>query len=230
MATSNSIAIPRRVKDITGRVVGRLTVTKYAGLNHIGKAQWLCRCACGTEKVLPSHGLCNGSTRSCGCLQPEVVGSLRRTHGMYQSPVYKVWSAMIQRCVNPNNAGYEGYGERSISVCERWKSFEAFYADMGPRPSSDHSIERIDNDAGYSPDNCRWDTRKAQARNRRTSRLLTFNGRTQCIADWADEVGMNPATLRNRIARCGWTVERALTEPVHFRHTPAGMTESVQPS
>lgn len=125
---------------------------------------------------------------------------------------YKAWEAMKDRCRNPNNSEYPNYGGRGIGVCAAWaESFAAFLADMGPRPSGKHSIDRIDSNADYFPLNCRWATTKQQARNKRTSHLLTLNGKTQTVADWCEEIGLKYNTVAERIRRYGWTVEQALT-------------------
>jgi hypothetical protein len=143
----------------------------------------------------------------------------RVTHGMADSPEYRVWCHVLARCGTATDAAYDNYGGRGITVCDRWLTFTNFYADVGPRPSPQHTLERIENDGNYEPGNVRWATRKEQNRNKRNNRLLTFNGRTQCIAAWAEEIGITWAALRARL-RLGWSVERALT-PGDHRRTPA---------
>jgi len=132
---------------------------------------------------------------------------------MTRTPENQVWQNMRARCLNPNNPRYADYGGRGISVCERWDSFRSFLADMGQRPGPEYSIERIDNDGPYSPENCRWATRGEQRRNTRQTRALTFNGKTQCLTDWAAEVGLSLDGLRHRIKQ-GWPLEEVLTRPV----------------
>lgn len=125
---------------------------------------------------------------------------------------YSVWCAMRRRCNSPTSASYQAYGGRGIRVCPRWDSFEQFYLDMGPRPSASHSIERIDNNGNYEPNNCRWATAGEQARNTRRSVRITFNGETLSRKDWATRYGISQYTIKYRIEVLGWTIDRALTE------------------
>lgn len=126
---------------------------------------------------------------------------------------YRTWSGMRSRCNNPSSKDYPRYGGRGITVCERWNSYDNFLADMGHKPSLSHTIERRDNSKGYSPDNCYWATMKQQMRNKRNSHLITRDGQTMCASDWCLKLGINHQTFKNRIGRCGWTVERALGHP-----------------
>lgn len=130
-------------------------------------------------------------------------------------PEYAAWRAMKQRCSNPKHKYFYRYGGRGITVCREWvESFDAFYADMGAKPSSSSSLDRIDNDRGYSPDNCRWTTHTSQCRNRSTNKMLEYKGEIRCLQEWAEIYSIGKRTLRERIQR-GWDVHLALTTPVH---------------
>lgn len=138
--------------------------------------------------------------------------STRELHGMSGSRTYESWGQMFKRCGNPKHSSHVRYGGRGISVCARWKSFTAFLEDMGERPEGT-SLERIDNNGNYEPGNCRWATKKEQQRNMRSNRLLTHNGRTMCIAEWAETAGISALTLHSRL-NIGWTIDEALSIPV----------------
>lgn len=194
--------------DLTGRQFGRLTVVAVGEKQGIGR-RWEVICSCGNTKTVRASNLLNGNTRSCGCLCSEVMSKIHRKHGMYGTLTYRCWEGMLKRCRNPNYPAYADYGGRGITVCKQWFSFEGFLMDMGECPEG-LSIERRDNEKGYSPDNCHWATRIEQANNRRSSRLVTYRGTTQTVTMWAREVGLNPGTLFYRLDQ-GWPVERALT-------------------
>jgi hypothetical protein len=142
------------------------------------------------------------------------IGVSREYHGMKHTPEYAIWSALKNRCLNPNDPRWDSYGGRGITLSEEWQhSFRAFIQDMGSRPTSDHSIERINNDKPYSATNCRWGTRLEQARNKRNNRLLTFKGKTQCVSAWAQDLGIPNKTILSRLC-AGWSVENTLSRPI----------------
>jgi hypothetical protein len=158
--------------DLTGTKVGRITVLSLHGAVTMSGARrrtWLCRCDCGTEWPVLGMALLSRNTTSCGCAKIEAL----TTHGQTHAPEYRVWWGMLGRCAKPNNSRFRDYGGRGIKVCDRWKTFENFRADIGPRPDARFSIDRIDNDGNYEPDNCKWSTRSEQQRNKRLQRNNT---------------------------------------------------------
>ncbi len=190
---------------MTGRRCGRLTVKHEAGRDGSQSVKWLCACDCGAEIVVRGSSLRNGKSTTCGCST--------RTHGMTNAPEYKVWEAMRRRCLKISDPSYERYGGRGIEVCVAWLSFESFYADMGHRPDGG-TLERIDNDRGYSSENCRWATRLEQSNNRRSNRWLTVNGERKTITEWSRGLGASDGTVAARVKR-GWRVEDAVMLPVN---------------
>lgn len=212
--------------NLTGQKFGRLTVLDRAGSQN-GSITWRCMCDCGKIIEAVSSNLLTGNTQSCGCLRLERLREKTVKHGMTQSHEYIIWTNMIGRCQNPNLPHFKHYGGRGIKVCERWRgSFQNFYDDMGPRPSKKHTLDRKENDGDYTPENCRWATRKEQANNKVSSVRVEFNGITLTVAQWAEKIGMPYFSLRERFRR-GWTPERALTEPRRFiKQQPRSSSES----
>lgn len=200
-----------------GQMFGRLTVTARSDRCLPKKvAFWLCDCKCGTRGYEVRAGqLQSGRTQSCGCLQRErsrQANSLPKSHGMRHSSEYKSWRAMKARCYVLTTPCYGNYGGRGVTVCEEWRnSFEAFYSHVGPKPSAQHSIDRINNSGNYEPGNVRWATRKEQQRNKRTNVLATINGETRCVTEWLETLPISAPTAWNRINQRGMTPEEALT-------------------
>ena len=197
-------------EDLTGQRFTRLIALEIVGRTKHRTTRWKCRCDCGVESVVQSRDLTHGHTRSCGCLQREITSARSITHGLSKSSTYNSWLKMRTRCNNKTVINYAAYGGRGIRVCVRWDtSFENFLADMGERPPN-KTLDRIDNDGDYTPSNCRWATRSEQARNRRSTRMLTYDGRTQCLEAWADQLGINSVAIHTRLKR-GWPLADALT-------------------
>lgn len=201
------------------RQFGRLTVIRFAGRKGSrNEPRVECLCECGRSSIKPWRSLLTGKTQSCGCLSVEASRSRMTTHGHATkgriSGEYRVWSAVIKRCCCESDSAFPNYGGRGIQICDRWRnSFEAFLADVGPRPSLSHSLDRYpNNDGNYEPGNVRWATAKEQAKNRRSNVLLTANGETLHITEWAARIGTTCTIISGRLDR-GWTVERAVTTP-----------------
>ncbi len=205
------------VVDRTGQRIGKLVVVKRVAnkqeSENVIRAHWLCKCDCGNSIIVSGQNLGRaqkgkGGTQSCGCLLR--VKPIK--HGKCGTKVYKTWHMMLQRCLNPNNAAYADYGGRGITVCEEWRDFSAFYADMGDPPAL-HTLDRTENSLGYNKDNCRWATKKEQGNNRRSNLFLTLNGVKKTLSQWADITGFTTYCIKGRI-KAGWSVERALTTPM----------------
>lgn len=199
--------------NLTGMKFGRLTVVERSGSKRGSGVLWNCACECGRIQTAITAELRNGHVRSCGCLMRDISREKATRHGKSQTPAYKVWCGMIERCTNPGNTFFKDYGARGITVCDRWKDFSAFLADMGERPPG-LTLDRRDNDRGYEPGNCRWATKTTQARNTRTTVLLEHNGVTAPLTEWAEKLGICAGTIHSRINFLGWSVEKALTQPV----------------
>ena len=176
----------------------------------------VCKCECGNVVIVRNANLKNGHSKSCGCLKLEsasITGRQNKKHGQHKSGTYTSWRAMLGRCVNKNNASFSNYGALGIAVCERWKSFENFLSDMGERPLG-KSVERLNNNIGYEPANCRWATTKEQNRNRTDSRIVSYLGITACLSEIVERFSLIPyPTVRKRL-QIGWSLDRALLEPL----------------
>lgn len=201
--------------DMIGKKFGRLTVIERAENAKNGKTKWKCICECGNCVIVEGRHLRKGETKSCGCYHRERVAKANTKHSGYKTRLYYIWKSIKERCYNENNKHYKDYGGRDITMCESWKdSFESFRDWAVENGYSDElSIDRIDVDGNYEPSNCRWATEKEQANNKRNNRLLTYEGKTQTMAQWADELGFSYHTIVSRLCTYGWTVEEALSTP-----------------
>ena len=214
--------------DMTGKRYGRLLVVGYAGNSKRGIALWKCVCDCGRKTVVYGTSLRSGRTLSCGCLQREVsskrhikyMGGTTINHGMCKTRIYKIWINMKSRCNNPKATFYSYYGGRGIKVCTEWNdSFDSFYKwsiEMGYNDSL--TIDRIDNNGDYCPNNCRWATTDEQANNKSTSHYVEYGGQKHTIAQWAKITGFRQGTIYQRLFRYNWPVGEALGFEKHITH------------
>lgn len=181
------------IQSYVGKKYGRYTVLSYSHTDSNYQKFMIVKCDCGNTRTVCLGTLRFGSSRSCGCLKNDVFVNMTKKkfikHGKYKTKEYKIWKSIKARCLNENAVGYEHYGGRGITICKRWeKSFDNFILDMGYRPSENHSIDRIKNDQGYYPSNCRWATSKEQNRNRRSNVLLTYKGEVLILKDFSIKV------------------------------------------
>lgn len=208
--------MPQKLIDMSGQIIGRLTVITRADKPKPAKTHWLCKCDCGNYTVVSRRHLKDHSTISCGCYRKE---KKPKTHGMKGTRIYRIWSGMKDRCCNPNSKYWKNYGGRGISVCDDWKtSFESFYEwSMDNGYTQELTLDRVNNDGNYEPSNCRWATMKEQSNNKRTNHYLTYKGETHTIQEWGELLGINPRIIHQRIYY-NWEIERALTTEVKRRN------------
>lgn len=210
--------------DLIGKRYGRLTVIGRAydqKCKTKRSRMWLCRCDCGNEVVKPTHDLNRGHAKSCGCWRKEHMEEFteklagRVTHGMSRERIFRIWSGMIKRCEDPSCKAYKNYGGRGIKVCDEWHSLDSF-VDWAHKNgyAEDRSIDRIDNDSSYGPDNCRWADILTQANNKRNNVFITYNGETHTIPEWSRIIGISATTIRQR-KRAGWSDEEAIGKPLY---------------
>lgn len=198
-------------QNLLGKRFGRLTVIKFLGISESRQAEWLCRCDCGSMTVAPT-GQLNFGLQSCGCLNIEKT----TTHGMSNTRPYRIWQGMKSRCDNPKAYNYADYGGRGIKHCKSWTSFENFWHDMQKGYSPDKTLDRIDNDGGYCPENCRWATTGEQSQHKTNSALLTYNDQTLNVTQWAEKLGVSRKILYAR-KRAGWPDDKVLETPYRPR-------------
>lgn len=197
-------------KDLAGKRFGYLSVISYSHTKG-GKAFWTCRCDCGITKPVNGGDMRQGKIVSCGCMRDINTGDRSRTHGLTRTRTYRIWANIIQRC-DPVY-GHKDYGLRGILVCDRWKKFDNFIADMGECPGN-LQIDRINNNGNYEPGNCRWTTCKENTRNTRKNVRLTHEGQTKTMSEWSEVTGVPYWALVSRIQKLSWPVAKALTQPI----------------
>lgn len=214
--------------DIKGEKYGRLTVIRRIGTNKNGYAVWQCKCDCGNIVEVTSHSLRSGNTKSCGCYNIESstkrIVLLNTKHGKSNTRIFRIWNLMKSRCYNKNSINYSDYGGRGIIVCDEWlHDFQAFYdwsianGYVETKSRTDYTIDRIDVNGNYCPDNCRWVNIKVQQNNKRTNKIIEFNGEKHTISEWSDIIGIDYDVLQHRLSSKTYTVERALTEKKNER-------------
>lgn len=210
-----------RAENLCGNKYGNLTVIERSRNEQYAKKYsnpvYKCICDCGNIVYVSAGHLKNGHTQSCGCLQKIATSNAAKTHGLSKDKIYRIWISMISRCEDINSTGYCNYGARGISVCAKWRNdFTEFYLwALSNGYKEGLTIERINVDGNYEPTNCTWATCKEQQNNKRNNHFITFNGKTQTMMQWSEELGINYATLNYRINIAKWTIDRALTEPVN---------------
>lgn len=202
---------PARFHDLTGQKFGRLTVIEFVGKNQHNKAIHKCICDCGNITYVTTNQLVIGRTKSCGCLKIAINKEIHKTNGLSYTRIRSKWDGMMRRCYNPKIAGYQNYGGRGIKVCEEWHNLENFAKwsyENGFTEDCDLTIERIDNDGNYEPNNCRWATKEEQANNKRNNRFIEYNSERKTLAQWSKQYSIDRSKVSYRLNH-GWNFEEA---------------------
>lgn len=201
-----------RIVDHTNKRFGRLVaLSRGPKKDNRPTSYWMCACDCGNVVNIRMDHLSSGKIQSCGCIRKEHIGSVNVSHGMSGCSEYGIWENIKKRCYNPKNIGYHRYGGKGIVMCDEWRdSFEAFYRDMGPRPSSAHSVDRRNGKEGYAKNNCHWATHIEQANNTSTNIFFTLDGERKTLAMWCREFDVNYKTVHWLLTRKGMQFEDAL--------------------
>ena len=215
--------------ELTGQIFGRLRAIERTRSNEYGYYMWRCICQCGKEVEVIGSSLKCGNTQSCGCLFMEVLQARNTKHCGSGTPEWIAWAQAYDRCENPKNKRYQNYNGRGIKMCVHWReNFAHFLKDMGPKPGPEHSLDRINNNGDYEPGNCRWATRKEQARNRTICRFYEMDGRSLTLPEWGEIIGIPPNRLRwlrDNITRHKISLEEAVRrlsvyDRVHYGTPP----------
>lgn len=200
-----------KFKDLSGQKFGRLTALYRLHNYHKKCTYWLCICDCGNLKIIKYIHLTSGHTKSCGCLQKEIVYKQSTKHGLEGTRLYNTYYNMRSRCYNKNNKEYKNYGGRGITICDEWlNDFMAFYNwSINNHYQENLTIDRIDNDVGYSPSNCRWVNNTSQQRNKRNNNIITINNESHCLSEWCELLKIKRDTVYKRL-KYGWDIYKAL--------------------
>ena len=200
-------------KDRIGHNYGRLTVVGGPTLRN-RKTYWQCKCECGNTSMVSAANLSSGSSKSCGCLQRELLAARTKTHNGTHDSLYAVWAMMKQRCLNTNATGFRNYGGRGITICDEWHDYASFRDWAIPHGYDPRlQLDRIDNESGYCPGNCRWVHPLVNANNRRNNVVIEHGGESLTAAQWSRRLGGNKTLVSTRL-KAGWSETRAVTEPV----------------
>ena len=206
-----------KLNDLTGKKYGRLTVIERAGSTAQKKALWRCRCDCGNDVIVVGSHLLNDNTHSCGCYKRDKTIERMISHGKSNTRLHHIWKNMRQRCGNPHKPDYKYYGGKGVTIDDIWNDYEVFAKwAIENGYSDDLTIDRIDVNGNYCPDNCRWVSMTEQARNMSRNRMITYNGESHCLSEWGEILGISVKVLSHRINAYGWSVERAFTTPVRI--------------
>jgi hypothetical protein len=213
-----ALPVPKSICDLIGASIGALNIIAYLGFEsrrHGRHHFYGAKCDCGQFCILDYNRLLKGEPRSCGCENSRsTIGKRATTHGMTYTPTYSVWNAMKTRCLYKCSGSYERYGGAGVKVCDEWmKSFEAFLSHVGPRPSMQHTLDRIDAKKNYEPGNVRWATVYEQCRHKSSNRILVVDGVGRSMVEWSEIGGISYDTLKNRIYD-GWEHKAAVFTPV----------------
>jgi len=200
--------------ELQNKVFGRLTVLKRVQNNNLGKSMWLCRCTCGNTIIVMGSDLTRGHTKSCGCILKELNTKIHTTHGSTQTRLHRIWSCMKHRCTNPKDVAYKYYGGKGISVCKEWSTDFSVFQQWALKNgyTANLSIDRIDNNKGYSPDNCRWSTTIEQALNKGNTKRYWYKGKHLTLKELSTKFNVKYDTLKRRI-EARWSVTEAVETP-----------------
>lgn len=191
----------KKIKNLVGQTFGRLTVLEYSHKDRYGAHHWKCLCECGNITYPTTYRLSHNKTKSCGCLHNEIISNTQKKHGLYKTRLYSIYDSMKQRCLNKNSRQYKHYGLRGIIICNEWlKNFINFYNwSIGNGYEDNLTLDRINVNGNYEPNNCRWITQKEQARNTRKNKYVTYSNQTHCISEWAEKLNCSKSLIIHRI-------------------------------